>query len=367
MTRGSPLESPEVCAALLGGIAAAVKTFPPERLPVRIMEVCGTHTMSIARHGIRAALPPEIKLVSGPGCPVCVTPSGYIAAAVELARRGAAVMTFGDLLYVPGPDGTLAEARAAGADVRVCHSPSSALDAASAEPEKEVVFLAVGFETTSAPQAALIRRAADAGVKNLSFLTAFKRIIPAMEALLSGAGPKIDGFICPAHVSAVIGSEAFAPVASKFNVPCAVAGFEPAEILEGILETLRRIQTSAAGAVNLYSRVVRPGGNKTALEIMEKVIEPCGASWRGIGFIPGSGHCVRGEFSLFDARKRFGFPEDYDRRDDSGPCRCGDVLRGLIEPRDCPLFGKVCVPDHPSGACMVSSEGPCAASYKHTL
>jgi hydrogenase expression/formation protein HypD len=328
-----------------------------------IMEVCGSHTMAIARYGIRSVLPDVVRLVSGPGCPVCVTDTGYIDAALALAERGITVATFGDMLNVPGSDSSLARCRAAGGSVLVCYSPTQAFDHARAHPDREVVFLAIGFETTVAPIAALIHRAATEGVPNLSFLTAFKTVPPALAAL--GADPeiRIDAFLCPAHVSAIIGADAYRPFSGPGGVPCVIAGFEPLDILLGIDGILAQLAAGEARVENQYSRVVTPEGNPRALALMSRYLQPADAHWRGIGTIPASGLDLRPEFQRLDAAVRHGVAVTAGR---SHPgCMCGDVLKGKHEPPDCRLFGRGCTPDHPIGPCMVSSEGTCAAWFKY--
>ncbi len=330
---------------------------------VRIMEVCGSHTMAIARYGIRQALPASVELLSGPGCPVCVTDAGYIDAGIGLTCLGAVVATFGDLMRVPGSAGTLAQARGNGADIRVCYSPLGALELAQKHPDREIVFLAVGFETTVAPAVGLLRAARDKGIANLSILTAFKLVPPALRALIDDPAVAIDAFLCPAHVSAIIGAQAYRPFADVDRMPCVIAGFEPLDILYGLLEILEQIERGEARVVNQYSRVVREEGNRTALKLMNEWLEPADVSWRGLGMIPKSGLALRPAFRSWDAEARHGIraiPALPDPR-----CRCGDVLKGVISPPDCPLFARGCTPDHPVGPCMVSSEGSCAARFQY--
>lgn len=330
----------------------------------RIMEVCGSHTMAIARYGVRDLLPKSVDLISGPGCPVCVTDTGYIDAAIELARRGVAVATFGDLMRVPGSRETLSRVRSEDANIVVCYSPASALELAKREPEREVVFLAIGFETTVAPVISIIEAARRDGVRNLSLLTAFKLVPPALRALLDDPAIRVDAFLCPAHVSAIIGADAYRPFVESDRVPCLVAGFEPLDILLGIAEIVDQIATGDARLVNQYDRVVKPEGNRKALDLMARLLEPVDAAWRGIGVIPGSGLALRSEFSAFDAAKRFGLAIDAGKPNPA--CKCGEVLKGMIRPLECPLFGGVCHPDNPIGPCMVSSEGSCAAAFKYS-
>ena len=330
---------------------------------VAIMEVCGSHTMAIARYGIRQVIPKHVRLVSGPGCPVCVTGPGYIDAAMELARAGTLIATFGDMMNVPGSDGCLADVRAEGSDVEVCYSPSVAIELALNHPGREVVFLAIGFETTVPPVVSLVNAARKRNIPNLSLLTAFKLVPPALRILLDDPEVRIDAFLCPAHVSAIIGPEAYEPFAGEDGVPCIIAGFEPLDILLGVDGILQRIVAGKRGVENQYSRVVKPGGNKKAQALMETYLEPVDALWRGLGVLPASGLALRAQFAGYDAEKRHGI--------DIGPgkhhpgCRCGDVLKGKCLPPDCPMFGHPCNPDHPVGPCMVSSEGSCSAHYKY--
>jgi hydrogenase expression/formation protein HypD len=329
----------------------------------RLMEVCGTHTMSIARHGIGRGLPEGVTLLSGPGCPVCVTDAGYVDAALEIARSGSVVCTFGDMLRVPGSAGSLDRARAEGAAIRVCYSPTEAIEAAREEPARQVVFLAIGFETTVAPVVSLVGTALREGIENLSLLTAFKVVPPALAALLDDPDVEVDAFICPPHVSAIIGSEAYRPLVERYGIPCVVAGFEPLDILHAILETLEQLVASTPRLSNQYERVVRPEGNPRALELIRRTLEPVDAAWRGIGVIPASGLALRREYTRFDAAVRHGV-DIAEGHPDPG-CRCGDVLKGKISPAGCPLFATACTPAEPVGPCMVSSEGSCAAHYRY--
>lgn len=352
------------CPALLGALREAVRPLAAAGRRIQVMEVCGTHTMAIGRHGLRRLLPAEIKLISGPGCPVCVTDSGYLDAAIALGRRGAALATFGDLLHVPASDGhTLSQWRSAGEDVRTTYSPLEALEAARAQPDRPVVFLAIGFETTIAPILSTLVRARAEGLRNLSLLVAFKRVLPAMSAVLDSPGAAIDGFLCPPHVSTVIGSEAYRAIADRYGRPCVVAGFEPTDILEALVALTRRIVRGEAGVENRYARVVTPGGNRRAQALIEEFLEPADAVWRGFGRLPNSGFRLRAVHAEFDAERRFGL--DVRPGGEPAGCRCGDVVAGRLDPPDCPLFARRCTPFRPVGPCMVSSEGSCAAWYKY--
>jgi hydrogenase expression/formation protein HypD len=330
---------------------------------VRLMEVCGTHTMAIARHGIRDVLPENVVLCSGPGCPVCVTEAGYIDAAIELARRGAVIATFGDMLRVPGASQNLAEARAEGARVVVCYSPAEALRLARREGADQVVFLAVGFETTVAPLAALLEAASAAKAASFSMLTAFKTVPGALAALAEDPEVAVDAFLCPAHVSAIIGAAAYLPLAERHRIPCTIAGFEPLDILLGIQNLLEQLADGQARVVNLYERVVKEEGNRKARGAIAEALEEADAVWRGIGVIPGSGLAIRERLAAFDASRKLGVAVTSSAPDPG--CQCGDVLKGKILPDACPMFAGACTPDHPVGPCMVSGEGSCAAYYRY--
>ena len=355
--------NPDAARALRTRIAERAAALEPAGRPVAIMEVCGSHTMAIARYGIRTLVPANVRLISGPGCPVCVTDAGYIDAAMELAGRGVTVATFGDMLNVPGSAASLAQCRAAGGDVAICYSPTTALDLARQHPEREVVFLAIGFETTIAPLAALVAQTAAAGVRNLTFLTAFKTVPPALQALRADPEIRIDAFLCPAHVSAIIGANAYRPFVGPGGVPCVIAGFEPLDILLGLDGILAQIVAGEARIENQYSRVVKDGGNPMAQAAIARCLQPCGATWRGLGTIPASGLELRPEYDAWNAARKHGVTVRAGR---SHPgCRCGDVLKGKCEPPACRLFGTGCTPDHPVGPCMVSVEGTCAAWFKY--
>jgi len=332
--------------------------------PVCLMEVCGTHTMAIARSGIRQILSGRVALLSGPGCPVCVTPASYIDGAITLGRdRGVLLSTFGDMVRVPGSRTSLEKERGNGLDVRIVYSPMDAVALAEKEPTREVVFLGVGFETTAPAIAGAIEIAARNRLRNFSVLASVRTIPGAMDALASDPEVGIEGFLCPAHVSAIIGADAYQMIASRHKIPCVVAGFEPLDILLGIYMLLRQMAEGEARVENEYSRVATPEGNRKALDIVYRVFSPSDAAWRGIGILPGTGLSIAGPYSLFDAQKKFGlgdFPPE-----EIGPCRCGDVLKGKIVPTDCPLFGARCSPEDPAGPCMVSSEGSCAAYFRY--
>lgn len=345
-------------------ISEMIKT--SSKKEIRIMEVCGTHTVSIFRNGIKAVLPPHIVLISGPGCPVCVTATEEIDKSIKLCRRpDVIVTTFGDLIRVPGSESSLQKERANGADIRVVYSTSDALKIAANNPEKNVVFLGIGFETTAPTIAAAVLEAKREDAENFSVLVLHKLIPPAMDALLSSGDLNVDGFMCPGHVSVIIGANAYLPVAQKYHTPCVVAGFEPVDILQAIYMLVKQLEEGEAKVEIQYIRGVTFEGNKTAMGIMEKVFEPCDAPWRGLGVIPGSGLKLRPEYQEFAAESRFdlSIPK---AREHPG-CMCGDVLRGVKTPVECPLFRKACNPSHPIGPCMVSSEGTCGAYYKYSV
>ncbi len=331
--------------------------------PVTLMEVCGTHTHAIASAGLRALLPASVRLVSGPGCPVCVTPIGWVDRALALAARPEiTIATFGDLMRVPSSRGTLEQARAAGADVRICYSTRDALAIAREEPGRQVVFLAVGFETTAPTIAAALEEAEADGLANFLILPGHKTIPEALEALVVSGELRIDGLICPGHVSVVIGSEAYRRLPEVRGVPCAVAGFAPNDVLAGVADLVGQIAAGTPTISNRYPRVVRPEGNPAARALLARWFEPADADWRGLGVIPGSGLALRAAFAHRDAGR---IPVELPAAKEPAGCRCGEVLRGVIDPPDCPLFAAGCDPEHAIGACMVSSEGACAAWFRH--
>lgn len=355
---------PAAAAALKSEIETLAASPELAGRKVSMMEVCGSHTMAIARFGLRTILPPNVDLISGPGCPVCVTPTGYVDTAVALARGGAVIVTFGDMINVPGSDTTLARCRSAGGTVEVCYSPMAALDAARKHPDREVVFLAIGFETTTGPVVSIVDAAIRDGLGNVSLLVAFKVIPPALAVLVGDPSIRVDGFICPAHVSAIIGSDAYKPLAQAGKA-CAVAGFEPLDILLAVRSILRQLKAGRPEVDNLYARVVRPGGNAKARALIDKYLEPAPALWRGLGVLPGSGLELRPEFSRYDALRRRGMRMAVGT--EPAGCLCGAVISGKCHPDKCPMFGAGCTPDHPVGPCMVSSEGTCAAYYKYSI
>lgn len=330
--------------------------------PMTLMEVCGTHAHQFARYGLAQMLPECVELLSGPGCPVCVTPVGEIDAALRLARLpGVTIATFGDMVRVPGSDSTLAEERARGADVRVLFSPFQAIELAE-ELDRQVVLLGVGFETTAPGVAVAVIEARQRGLDNFTVLCAHKRLMPALEALIAAPDVAIDGLLAPGHVSTVIGWGAYTGFVARHRVPCVVAGFEPHEMLRAILALVRQLAEGRSEVENEYAPVTK-AGNRKALAALAEVFEPCASEWRGLGVIPAGGMALRAEYARFDALTRFGVTVEPGREDRR--CHCGEVLRGAIRPRECPAFGHACTPAHPLGPCMVSSEGACAAAYKY--
>ena len=332
--------------------------------PVRIMEICGTHTVAVFRHGIRSVLPETVTLISGPGCPVCVTAQEDIDRAVKLARTpGVRVATFGDLIRVPGSESSLKEEMAAGARVHVVYSTLDALALAREHPGDQVVFLGIGFETTAPTAAAAVMAAAKQNLTNFSMMSAHKLLPPAMDALLAGGDLALDGFMCPGHVTTIIGVEPYRRVAAQYGTPSVVTGFEPVDILQGILMLVELIREGRAEAAIQYKRGASPDGNPRAREVMYTVFEPVAAQWRGLGKIPASGLGFRPEYQGFDAATRFELTVPPARVPPG--CRCGDVIRGSLTPPECRLFKKACTPDSPLGPCMVSTEGSCAAYFKY--
>ncbi len=332
--------------------------------PVRLMEVCGTHTVAIFRQGIRDLLPEGIILLSGPGCPVCVTAIGDVDAAIAIStQKGVILATFGDMMRVPGSIKSLFNAKAEGADVRVVYSPLDALKISEENPDRKVVFFATGFETTSPSVAGTILEAERKGVGNFYIYPVHKTVPPALKALLDSGEVRVDGFILPGHVSTVIGSEPYGFIASDYGKPSVITGFDAVDILSGIRMILEQLASGKAEVEIQYKRVVRREGNPKAIEVLNRCFEPDDAKWRGIGTIPSSGLRLREEFRHRDIRSVFSL--DVREVDDHATaCSCGEVLKGVKVPTDCKLFGKACTPDKPVGPCMVSSEGRCAAYYK---
>ncbi len=332
--------------------------------PWVIMEVCGGQTHSIVKYGIDRLLPPEIELVHGPGCPVCVTSLEMIDKAHAIARRpGVIFCSFGDMLRVPGSDGDLLVLKSRGADVRVVYSPIDCLKIARANPGKRVVFFAIGFETTAPANAMAVWQAHKQGIANFSVLVSHVLVPPAIASILQSPLNRVQGFLGPGHVCTVMGYKEYEPIAKRFHVPIVVTGFEPIDILEGTLMTVRQLEAGRAEVENQYPRVVQREGNRVAQDLVESVFEVCDRKWRGVGAIPKSGYKLRYEFREHDAERIFEV-EEIDTQE-PGICISGLVLRGVKKPHDCPAFGTLCTPEHPLGATMVSAEGACAAYYAY--
>lgn len=332
--------------------------------PLRLMEVCGTHTVAIFKSGIRGVLPPQVELVSGPGCPVCVTPNTYIDQAIAYAQLPEVmVASFGDMLRVPGTVSSLEKERAAGRDVRVVYSALDALELATSNPSRKVVFLAVGFETTSPTVAAVILAAAKREINNFFVLSSQKLVPPVLRMLVTGAGTSVDGFLLPGHVCAISGLEPYRFLPDQYHIPAVAAGFEPLDILRSIQLLLRQLVDGRAEIENAYPSVVRTDGNTAARHILDRVYKPADAVWRGLGSIPASGLVLRDEFSSFDASVNLSAV--LGNSCEPAECCCGEVLRGVVRPTECPRFGKSCLPENPVGSCMVSIEGACSAWYKY--
>jgi hydrogenase expression/formation protein HypD len=332
--------------------------------PWVIMEVCGGQTHSIVKNGIDHLLPRGVELVHGPGCPVCVTPLEMIDKAHAIARRPEVIFcSFGDMLRVPGSDGDLFSIKSQGGDVRVVYSPLDCLKIAKANPDKQVVFFAIGFETTAPANAMLAWQARQLGLKNVSLLVSHVLVPPAIEAILSSPLNRVQGYLGPGHVCAVVGYSEYEPLAARFHVPIVVTGFEPLDILEGVLMVIDQLEQGKAEVENQYSRVLARGGNRPAQELIAKVFEVSDRKWRGVGMIPQSGFQLREEFRDFDAERLF----DVQAIDTMEPevCIAGQILQGIKKPHDCPAFGTECTPQHPLGATMVSAEGACAAYYAY--
>ncbi len=331
---------------------------------ISLMEVCGTHTVAISKSGIRQVMPDNITLLSGPGCPVCVTANSDLDKAISMAQTGIILTTFGDMMNVPGSYSNLSQEKANGIGIRVVYSTLDALKIAEENPDRDVVFFAVGFETTAPTIAISVLEAQKRGLKNYSIFCVHKIVPPAMKALLDLGELGLDGFICPGHVSTIIGSKPYEFIASEYHVPCVIAGFEPLDVLQTIYMLVKQVENGLAEVEIQYKRSVVPEGNKIALELMYKVFEVADADWRGIGIIPGSGLKVKEEYAQFDAEKLFEVDVPPTKPDPPG-CSCGEILRGIKFPYDCKLFGKACTPERPVGPCMVSSEGACAAYYRY--
>lgn len=332
--------------------------------PWVLMEICGGQTHSIMQYGLDQLLPPEIELVHGPGCPVCVTSLELIDKALAIAAQPDVIFTsFGDMLRVPGSQGDLFSIRASGGQVKVVYSPLDAVRIAQDNPDKQVVFFAIGFETTAPPNVASVLQAQALGVKNYSVLVSHVRVPPAMHAILGSPHNRVQGFLAAGHVCSVMGYWEYPPIAAQYKVPMAVTGFEPVDLLQGILMTVRQLEAGTCEVQNAYSRLVTFDGNRAAQAMIHKVFQPCDRNWRGIGLIPQSGWDLRPEFADFDAGRRFNVGQIRTR--ESEICIAGQILQGLKKPAECPAFGTLCTPKNPLGAPMVSGEGACSAHYRY--
>ena len=359
---------------LIRKLADRIKKIMPQD-NINIMEVCGTHTQSFFRFGLYRLLPQNLRLIAGPGCPVCVSHQDYIDKAIALAKlKDTIILTFGDMLRVPGTVSNLEKQRAKGSDVRILYSALDSLKIARHNPQKKVIFLAVGFETTAPTIALSIIQALKENLKNLFFFSSLKLIPPAMDYLVKDKRLNLNGFLCPGHVSTIIGTKPYEFIPKRYKIGCCIAGFEPLDILEGIYLLMQQIIKKRPRVVNQYKRVVTKEGNLKAQKVVSSVFNVCDVSWRGLGKIPGSGLKLKDKFVQFDAEKIF--PLNYELRHASlsrrgitnyrlRKCKCGDILRGLIVPDECPLFRKACSPQHPYGPCMVSIEGACNAHYRY--
>jgi hydrogenase expression/formation protein HypD len=352
---------PELGRVLAGQILSTVR---PGR-HYKVMEVCGGHTHSIYKYGVDDLLPENVELVHGPGCPVCVIPMGRVDDAISMASEPGVIFTcFGDMMRVPGSKGTLQEAKARGADVRMVYSPLDALRIAKTNPDREVVFFAIGFETTAPSTALTLKRARAEGVPNFSCFCNHVTIVPPLRALLDSPDLRLDGFIGPGHVSTVVGARPLEFIPADYGKPVVVSGFEPVDILQSVLMILRQLEQGRCEVENQYKRVVPYEGNLRALEVMSEVFElRPHFEWRGLGFISQSGLKLSAAYAELDAEQRFGVPGV--RVADPKACQCGEVLKGVIKPWECKVFGTACTPERPIGTCMVSSEGACAAYYNY--
>ena len=350
--------NPELARKVLNEIKQTVTR------PWKIMEVCGGQTHSLVKNGILSVLPDKITMLHGPGCPVCVTPLHLIDKAIYLAKeKGVILCSFGDMLRVPGSDKSLLEIKAEGADVRILYSPTEAVNIAKANPDKEVVFFAVGFETTAPANALSVIQAKAMGIHNYSILTSHVLVPPAIKALMEDPDSQIDAFLAAGHVCSIMGYWEYLPLAKKYNIPIVVTGFEPLDILQGILEAVKLLEEGKAQVSNQYKRMVKQEGNVKAQEIIKRVFDTNDQTWRGIGTIPDSGYLIKPEYQQYDANLKFKI--DIKEVQEHSGCIAGAIMKGQKKPVDCPYFGTDCNPQNPLGAPMVSSEGACAAYYHY--
>lgn len=333
--------------------------------PWSIMEVCGGQTHGLVKNGILDMLPEKIRMIHGPGCPVCVTPLHLIDKAIYLAlEKDVILCSFGDMLRVPGSEKSLLQAKAEGADIRILYSPLDAVKIAMEQPDREVVFFAVGFETTAPANALSVIHAAKLGVKNYSILISHVLVPPAIDAIMNDEETAVDAFLAAGHVMTIMGYETYLPLVSKYKVPIVITGFEPVDLLQGILLSVKQLENGTYSLENQYSRIAHPAGNESAKQIIEQVFEVDKQMWRGIGEIPNSGYRIKDGFNAYDASKKFNIQLEV--AEENKECIAGQVLKGIKKPSDCPMFGKICSPENPLGAPMVSSEGACAAYYHYS-
>jgi len=331
---------------------------------INIMEVCGTHTMAISRYGLRQLIPENINLISGPGCPVCVTSASDIDLIIEISRQyDVSVFTFGDMFRVPGTESSLYNERSRGRDIKICYSPADVLNFAKNNPDKKVIFIAIGFETTIPLTSVIVKRAYKENIDNFFIYNIHKLVPEALELLLVDKEVKIDAFLCPGHVSAIIGSKPYLFIARDYHIPCVISGFEPLDILESIGMIAKQVKEGRSKVEIQYKRVVREEGNPTAVKSIYEVFEKSDSTWRGLGNIPESGLKLKEKFLKFDAKSNF--PVKEINSSEPPGCECGNVLKGIKKPTECRLFSKICKPENPIGPCMISSEGSCAAYYKY--
>ncbi|WP_414548886.1 hydrogenase formation protein HypD [Anabaena sp. CCY 0017] len=353
---------PEKAAALSNQITQLSNQL---KKPIKLMEICGGHTHSIFKYGIEDILPPNLELIHGPGCPVCVMPKGRLDDAIAISQNHNVILaTFGDTMRVPGSTTNLLQAKATGADIRMLYSPLDSLQIARDNPDKEIVFFALGFETTAPSTALTILQAAAENITNFSMFSNHVLVIPALQALLDNPDLQLDGFIGPGHVSMVIGTEPYQFISQKYHKPIVISGFEPLDILQSIWMILQQLLENRCEVENQYNRLVEPAGNLIALQAMNQVFAVReNFDWRGLGEIPESGLKIRAEYAQFDAEQKFIIPNL--KVADHKACKCGEILKGVLKPWECKVFGTTCTPETPIGSCMVSSEGACAAYYKY--
>lgn len=367
--RGAGRLSAEHVPAEPGALLEEIRRMARSLGQVQLMEICGTHTMAIARAGLKSLLPENIRLISGPGCPVCVTPAGAVDELLRISSIPGVIMaSYGDLLRVPGSHrgDSLLRRRAQGADVRMVYSSIDALDMAGKHPDRQVVFAGVGFETTAPGTAACLMEARERRMSNFSVLSLLKTTKPAIRALVDAPQMRecrIDGFLCPGHVAVITGADSFAFLPEEYGLPAVVSGFEPEDLVVSVYLLVKMLAEGRPALVNEYARLVRRSGNPAARKAVDAVFAPGGSLWRGLGEIPESGLAIREEFAAWDAARQYGFCPDAGA--EAAGCRCGDVIRGLLAPQECPLFGLACLPEDPVGPCMVSGEGACAAAYRY--